>query len=142
METVAGAMLRSPKTCDHRAPVREVLELFAGDHVHCALLVDGTRLVSVVTAADLLGASPDEPAAPHGRLRGRTIALHVEAQVALRRMTAEGVRRLAVVSPDGALQGLLCLKRRGDGFCSDEGVAARAAERAVDVRTKRVEVSA
>jgi hypothetical protein len=38
--------------------------------------------------------------------------------------------RLAVVDDDGVLTGLLCLKRKLTGFCTDADVAARAAERA------------
>ncbi len=40
-------------------------------------------------------------------------------------LLARGRRRLAVVDERGALLGLLCLKRRLTGFCSDADVAAR-----------------
>jgi hypothetical protein len=45
-------------------------------------------------------------------------------------MLAARHRRLAVVGAEGELLGLLCLKRSGSGFCSDEDVAARAADQA------------
>jgi hypothetical protein len=41
---------------------------------------------------------------------------------------ARGERRRAVIDADGRLLGLLCLKSRLTGFCSDSDVAARAAE--------------
>jgi hypothetical protein len=47
-----------------------------------------------------------------------------------RAMIASGQRRAAVVSPDGRLLGLLCLKASGTGFCSDQDVRARALDRA------------
>jgi hypothetical protein len=43
-------------------------------------------------------------------------------------MTATGQRRNAVISEDGRLLGLLCLKASQAGFCSDEDVADRARE--------------
>jgi hypothetical protein len=46
-------------------------------------------------------------------------------------LVATGQRRLAVVDRAGTLLGLLCLKRTGDGFCSDRDVASRAAARRV-----------
>jgi len=36
-----------------------------------------------------------------------------------------GIRRVAVVNADGSLLGLMCLKQRMRGFCSDGDVAAR-----------------
>jgi hypothetical protein len=45
-------------------------------------------------------------------------------------MTTTGQRRTAVISADGRLLGLLCLKARGTGFCSDGDVRARALEEA------------
>jgi len=51
--------------------------------------------------------------------------------VVSRAMEETGRRRLAVVDPGGRLAGLLCRKRSGRGFCSDEGVAARAADRSL-----------
>ena len=41
-------------------------------------------------------------------------------------MTAAGRRRAAVISADGRLLGLLCLKVSRAGFCSDQDVRARA----------------
>ncbi|MGW1564687.1 hypothetical protein ACWCQ1_51030 [Streptomyces sp. NPDC002144] len=44
-------------------------------------------------------------------------------------MALDGRRRLAVTDGCGRLLGLLCLKRSGNGYCSDEGIRARADER-------------
>jgi hypothetical protein len=38
-------------------------------------------------------------------------------------------RRLAVVDDSGRLLGLLCLKKDGTGYCSDDGIGDRAAQR-------------
>jgi hypothetical protein len=40
-----------------------------------------------------------------------------------------GRRRLAVVDEEGRLLGLVCLKRRRTGYCTDAGVAERARSR-------------
>ena len=52
---------------------------------------------------------------------GANLATVTQAMVALE------LRRLAVVDDHGQLVGLLCRKGSGRGFCSDDGVAARAA---------------
>ena len=126
-------MLTAPKVCGPDARVADLRDLFEDDHVHSALVADGRRLVSVVERPDLVGAPAEAPAARFGRLDGRTIAAQQDLVEARRLMLAERVRRLAVVD-DGELVGLLCLKRGGDGFCTEEGVAARAAERAAGAR--------
>jgi hypothetical protein len=41
----------------------------------------------------------------------------------------QGRRRLAVTDEAGRLLGLLCLKKDGTGYCSDDGIRERAAER-------------
>jgi CBS domain-containing protein len=123
--TVADAMLTAPKVCDRGAVVADLHNLFEDEHVHCALVTDGSRLLSVV-ARDDLDADLALPASAVGTLQGRTVAASVDLGSVHRRMVEEGLRRLAVVTETGHLLGLLCLKRTGIGFCSDEGVAARA----------------
>lgn len=123
--TVADAMLTAPKVCDRGAVVADLHGLFEDEHVHCALVTDGSRLLSVV-ARDDLGADRTLPASAVGTLRGRTVAASADLDSIHRRMAEKGIRRLAVVTETGQLLGLLCLKRTGIGFCSDEGVAARA----------------
>lgn len=138
--TVDDAVLRRPKTLGADATAGDVRALL-GDHVHAALLVEGRRLVGVVVRADLGdgdsdsdgagdGAAPDgAPALPLARLEGRTVRSGTPLDDAQRLLAASGLRRLAVVDDTGALVGLLCRKRRGDGWCTDAGVAARRRER-------------
>lgn len=130
---VDDAVLRRPKTLGAGATVGDVRALL-GDHVHAALLVDGPRLVGVVVREDL-GDGPDaapdgEPALPLARLEGRTVRSGTPLGDAQRLLGASGLRRLAVVDDAGVLVGLLCRKRRGDGWCTDAGVEARRRERA------------
>jgi CBS domain-containing protein len=129
--TVADAMLTEPKVCRADATVATLRDLFTDDHVHCALLVEGGLLVDVVEPQDLLGVDAARPARGLGRIAGRTIAPADDLTAMHGHMLDHGIRRRAVVDADGRLLGLLCLKRSGTGFCSDEGVAARAAERAL-----------
>jgi CBS domain-containing protein len=126
--TVGDAMVTNPKVCDGGAVVADLRDLFDDDHVHCALVTDGSRLLSVVRREDL-GEDPSLPASAVGTLGGRTVAASADLDSVHRRMVQQGIRRLAVVTEDGRLVGLLCLKRSGTGFCSDDDVAARAAER-------------
>ncbi len=133
--TVAEAMVRHPKVHGAATTIGELRRILTDDHVHAVLIVAGRRLVTVIERADLIRANgadldtaagaDDRPAVSLGRLTGRVVAPAASAADALREMTSAGRRRLAVVDDDGALLGLLCLKRRGDGFCSDDDVRAR-----------------
>ncbi|TDT32551.1 CBS domain-containing protein [Naumannella halotolerans] len=127
--TVAQAMLRSPKLSAPGLSVGDLLDFFADDHVHLALIVDGGRLATVITRSDLHGHALTETADDLGTLAGWTVAPDADLEQSRQQMIATGRRRLAVVGADGKLQGLLCLKRSGQGFCSDAGVASRARER-------------
>ncbi len=132
--TVAHALLAHPRTSPPETTVAQARAFFADDHVHALLVVDGGQLLAVVERADLVGAAATDPVRPLGSLAGRTV--HPDADLAgtHRRLVAEGRRRSAVVDADGALLGLLCLKRDGRGFCSDDDVRARAEERLALVR--------
>ncbi len=129
---VADHVVSQPYLLRAGATVADAERLFADDHLHAALLVDEDDvLVSVVLRADLDGLDPNrrgEPLAARGRLDGRTVAPHDDAELVRRAMVADGDRRLAVVDAEGRLLGLLCLKRTGLGFCSDAGVRARRQE--------------
>jgi PadR family transcriptional regulator AphA len=81
-------------------------------------------LLAVRTAAECQ--PHDAAAAPLGRLAGRTVPAEANLAEVGRAMTAAGRRRAAVVSADGRLLGLLCLKASRAGFCSDQDVRARA----------------
>lgn len=128
VELVDAAVLRRPKTLPATASVGDVRRLL-GDHVHAALLVDGSRLAAVVVRDDLVEASDDDPALDLGALAGRTVRSGTSLAAAQEQLVATGQRRVAVVDADGGLVGLLCRKRKGDGWCTDAGVAARRRER-------------
>ena len=122
-------MLHAPVVLPAAATVADVHDLFSSPHVHMALLTSsgavGGRLLSTLTREDLGAAAPEGPARPLGRLEGRTLRADVGAEDARVALLENGVRRAAVVDDDGLLLGLLCLKRHGNGFCTDAGVASR-----------------
>jgi CBS domain-containing protein len=126
--TVADAMIRAPRTCGPAATVAQARETFADDHIHAVLVVDGERLMAVVERADLDGAAPESRAVDAGSLAGRVIGPDDDREGVRQSMLRNRLRRIAVVDEHGALLGLLCLKRSGTGFCSDDDVAARAAD--------------
>lgn len=121
-------MLPCPKVCPVDTSVAQARALLADDHVHALLIVDAGVLRAVVERPDLAGAPPGDPARAYGRLPGRVVGAQDDLAATWRAMVADGRRRLAVVDPDGRLLGLLCLKRSGRGFCSEDDVEARAQE--------------
>lgn len=127
MTTVAEAMLRYPKLCHAGTTAGELRELFGDDHIHAALIVDDGRLLAVVDRGDLAGAPDIQPARELACLEGRTIGPETELEPIRQAMVRASLRRLAVIDRDTTLLGMLCLKRRGDDFCSDTGVAERLA---------------
>jgi CBS domain-containing protein len=95
------------------------------------LIASSGRLLGTLVRADLDDLDDDAaPALSRSRLDGRSVALDEPAEDVRVRLIAHGLRRLAVVDDAGALAGLLCLKRKLTGFCTDADVTARAAERA------------
>jgi CBS-domain-containing membrane protein len=111
----------------------EIRTLFDDDHVHMALIVaaDG-RLLTTIERADLSEAIPGSTRARHvGTVASRVVGPHQSLEHAMAALKWGRRRRLAVIDHSGRLLGLLCLKRHGDGFCSDEGVRQRAAESAI-----------
>jgi CBS domain-containing protein len=129
-ETVADVMVRRPKLCAEDSTAGDVRRLFADDHVHAILVVSGTRLLTVIDRADLRPETPDaSPAMRLGCLTGRVIAPTAPADATLQQMITASRRRLAVAGEDWTLLGLLCLKRSGTGFCSDEDVRERQRDR-------------
>ncbi|MBM9463742.1 CBS domain-containing protein [Aeromicrobium sp. YIM 150415] len=138
--TAVDGMLRSPRIEPTGCTVAQALEILTDDHVHALLITDGDRLVSVIEREDLETAGREDLASVHGLLAERTVPPATELEPLRRQMVAEGRRRLAVVDGDRLL-GLLCLKSSGTGFCTDEGVAARARERAQGAADADPEVS-
>lgn len=125
--TVADVMVRVPKVLTSQATVGDLRSFFEDDHVHMALIVEDGVLCGTVVRADVpLALVGEAPALAVSRLHGRVVAAHTSAEAARRGMIECGERRLAVVDTDGRLEGLLCLKRRLTGFCSDTGVSERA----------------
>jgi hypothetical protein len=129
--TVADAMVSHPKQLPLAATVGDVRRFFDDDHLHAALIVTQSGcLAAVVERCDIIGSpAPDDArAAPFGHLAGRVLLPEASLRAAWLAMTATGQRRNAVISSDGRPLGLLCLKARHPGFCSDEDVADRARE--------------
>jgi CBS domain-containing protein len=127
---VRGAMVTLPKTHERGTPLEDIQVLFEDDHVHMALIVSDGRLITTIERADLVDTLPTStPAECAGTLVGRTVSPDRSLDEVTAVLQETGVRRLAVVDDSGGLLGLLCLKRDGSGYCSDEGVRERAAER-------------
>lgn len=126
---VRHAMVTVPKTHTPDTPVEEVRLLFDDDHVHMALVVAGNRLVTTIERSDLVDSIPGTVLAGQvGTLAGRVVHPERPLDEVTTELRRSGRRRLAVVDGSGGLLGLLCLKRNGSGYCSDEGVLARAAD--------------
>jgi CBS-domain-containing membrane protein len=127
--TVADAVVRLPKTLPTDISVAQARTAFSDDHVHMLLITANGRLKGTLLRTDLADHLDDTDAAlPHSHISGRTISADTPSELARAIMLACGQRRLAAVDEHGFLLGLLCLKRRLNGFCSDADVAARAAE--------------
>lgn len=125
---VADVMVRFPKTHGPGSRLAEIRAFFQDDHVHMALIVDPDgRLVTTIERSDLASARPDStPAREFGTLAGRTVAPADQLDATTAALRRERRRRLAVVDEGGRLLGLLCLKKDGTGYCSDEGIRERA----------------
>jgi CBS domain-containing protein len=137
-------MVTIPKTHAPEATLDEIGELFDDDHVSLALIVaaDG-RLVTTIEREDLVpGSSSSTSVVELGTLEGRTASPSDSLALAMARLLLQGRRRLAVVDDDDHLIGLLCLKRKRAGFCTDEGIRARARERGVVGCTSQTDVAA
>jgi hypothetical protein len=130
-QAVADVMVRRPKVLGAQATVSDAITFFSDDHAHLALVVaEDRRLLTSLERADIPpGIADTTPITELGILAGRTVSPFCPVPEATAAMSATGRRRLAVVGDDGELLGLLCLKASRDGFCSDEGITSRAADR-------------
>ncbi len=127
--TVGEVVVRMPKTLPTSVSVATARAALQDDHVHMLLLTEDGLLRGTLVRDDLAAAGDDAaPALGLAVVEGRTIAADVPAEAARRLLVDSGRRRLAVVDADGRLLGLLCLKRRQTGFCSDADVASRHAD--------------
>ncbi len=123
---VADVVVRLPKTMSVDTPVRDARAALRDDHVHMLLLTDRGRLRGTLTRGDLPDHADDMATAlPYAVIEGRTVGSDLPAEKARLLMISLGQRRLVVVDDQGALLGLLCLKRKLAGFCSDADVKAR-----------------
>jgi CBS-domain-containing membrane protein len=127
--TVEDVMVTAPKTMLPTATVADARAFFADDHLHMALITRRGRLLGTLVRSDLAELGDDAaPALSRSRLDGRSVTLHEAAEDVRVRLIRHGQRRLAVVDDTGRLAGLVCLKRKLTGFCSDADVAERSAE--------------
>ena len=125
--TVAAEMVTRPLVHPASVTVSQARAALADPHRHLLLIVTQGRLLGTLNRVDLL--AEDDAAAPAldlARLWGRTVPADALLAPVHADMLAAGERRRAVVHPGGDLLGLLCLKASGTGFCTDEGLAARA----------------
>ena len=123
--TVHDVMLRHPKTLPVDASIRQARAALDNDHVHLVLLTEGRRLAGTLTRTDLPPPGTLGPALTWSTLTNRTVSPGTPTAVVHGLMISRGIRRMAVVAADGSLLGLMCLKQRRTGFCSDADVAAR-----------------
>jgi CBS-domain-containing membrane protein len=120
-------MVTCPKTFGPESGLGKIRAFFEDDHLHMALIVasDG-RLVTTIERPDLAAAtSSSVPVAKLGTLIGRTTGPADPLAAATATLLREARRRLAVVDDSGRLLGLLCLKKDGTGYCSDESIRER-----------------
>ncbi len=128
--TVGDAMVTTPVTHPPETTLAEAVASLDNPHRHLLLIVDDGRLLGTVEREDLGGVAGADALALTVARDGRTARADDELGPVWAAMTAAGERRRAVVDDDGTLLGLLCLKRSGTGFCTDEGVRSRSAARA------------
>jgi CBS domain-containing protein len=128
--TVADVMIGRPKTLPSDASVAAARAVLADDHVVMVLLTEDGVLRGTLLREDLPDTAPGPaPALPLSRLTGRTVAPAAPLADVHELLVRTGRRRLAVVDDEGRLLGLVCLKRRRTGYCTDAGVAERARSR-------------
>jgi hypothetical protein len=120
-------MISCPKTHDLGTTADEIRAFFEDDHVHMALIVrTDQRLVTTIERADL-SAKPAirTLAAELGTLTGRTAGPAQNLDAVTAGLLRERRRRQAVVDDRGRLLGMLCLKKDGSGYCSDDNFRQR-----------------
>ena len=126
---VCAVMLRHPKTLPADASITRARAALTNDHVHLVLLTEDRRLVGTLTRTDLPPPETRGPALAWSTLVDRTVSPDTPTAVVHSLLISQGIRRMAVVDADGSLLGLMCLKQRRTGFCSDADVAARSRSR-------------
>jgi hypothetical protein len=120
-------MISCPKTHDLATTADEIRAFFEDDHVHMALIVrTDRRLVTTIERADLSARPAVRTlAAELGTLSGRTAGPGQNLDAVTAGLLRERRRRQAVVDDCGRLLGMLCLKKDGSGYCSDDNICQR-----------------
>jgi len=132
-QTVADAMIITPKTLSVEMSLAEARRAFADTHVHMLLLTRDGVLHGTLVRDDLRpGLDPRRPVVALATLAGRTISADRSLDEAQKRLDLSMTRRLAVTDASGRLLGLLCLKRSRDGFCAEADVLVRAHQRTTE----------
>ena len=128
--TAADVAVHHPTVHPPSATVGEVRAFLSGGHVHLALVVDEDGLLlATLVREDLTAYDDATPATVAGTLAGRTVPADLPADLLPGQMLAVGARRLAVVDETGRLVGLVCRKRSGEGYCTDQGIRSKRADR-------------
>lgn len=119
-------MLRDPKVHPASLTAAQARDVFAASpKTHMILLTRGPVLLGTLIRDDLAGPVPLAALAVElGSVTGRCVPPGASLLATYEAMCERSVRRLAVTDTSGHLQGLLCLKRSGRGFCDDVSVAA------------------
>ncbi|WP_442880747.1 CBS domain-containing protein [Aeromicrobium sp.] len=127
---VADAMITEVKVFGLDTTVGDVRAFFADEHVHLVVVDDGSRVVTTIERSDIPGECDARSLARGlGTLEGRRVDPDEDLGVVRSHMVEMASRRFVVLDRYEHLVGLLCLKRHGRGFCRDEDVQARLAER-------------
>src|SRR5262245_6178028 len=145
---VADVMTQRPRALDPKTPLNEVAQVMATEDVGAVPLVEGERLVGIVTDRDIViraiakGKDPREMAASEVSSRHPlTVSPTDELSDALEVMAEYQVRRLAVIADDERLVGVGLPGRRrpareGQGHRArrpgDFATAARPAHTLID----------
>jgi CBS domain-containing protein len=114
MATVRDAMTTNPKTLASSAVVVDAARLMKSQDVGIVPIVDGDRLVGVVTDRDItievVAAGKDPQSTTIGEIASKnlvTVDPDQDLEEATRQMAQHQVRRLPVVEEDGRLVGVL-----------------------------------
>lgn len=122
-------MVTGVKVLEQDASISDLVEFFADDHVHMAVIVHDEHVLAVIERSDLAAdLDPQGRAMDVGTQAGRWVGPFEELSRVRERMISTSRRRLVVLDDAGRFLGMLCLKTHGRGFCRDEDVLARQAD--------------
>jgi CBS domain-containing protein len=119
-QTVQEAMTANPTTVTPDTPAREAARIMKNEDTGIVPIVDGDRLVGVVTDRDLTlqivaeGGNADTPVGQIAAKELVTVDPQQSLEEAARLMAEHQVRRLPIVEEDGRLVGILAQKDLAD----------------------------